>query len=212
MEHEAHHGHHHGHGTGIKWLDLTLALTAVVVSLVSLWLGIHSAQSMDKLVAANSYPYLEPSRSTNTFEPKPGTDRMRGTILYGFENNGVGPARIEWVEMSFNGKPVRNYDELLAACCSGMQLDTQGLNVRGSVSGSLVPANKSYKMTSWPEPMRENATWSALHSQMDQIKVSVCYCSVFDECFVRRPDESRPKSVKACSANPQMFEPRFSSE
>jgi hypothetical protein len=209
MEHEAHHAHHHAHGTGIRWLDTSMAVCAVVVSLVSLWLGIHSAQSMDRLVAANSFPYLETSRSTNLFENMPGTDRPRGTVEYEFVNNGVGPARIEWVELTFKGNKVRNYDELLEACCSTVERNIQGLNVRGMASGKLVPANQHFKMVSWPQPLDENPNWKALHSQMNDIAVSVCYCSVFNECFVRRPKVSRPESVEACGANPQMFEPAF---
>ena len=62
MEHESHH-HHHPHGTGMRWLDVTLGVAATIVSLVSLWLGLHSAHSMEKLVASNSFPYVELMRS-----------------------------------------------------------------------------------------------------------------------------------------------------
>lgn len=209
MEHEAHHGHHHPHSTGISWLDKSLGISAFLISLISLWLGIHSASSMDKLVAANSFPYLEPTRSNQMFENMPGLDRPRGTVEYEFVNNGVGPAMIEWVELSYKGKPVLNYDELMAACCSNVKQNLTGFNIRGSVVGTLVPANKSFKMTSWPEPIGENENWRQLHSQMNNIAVSVCYCSVFNECFIRKPGMTRPEPVKQCKANPNMFTPTF---
>jgi hypothetical protein len=68
LEHESHH-HHHPHKTGVRWLDLGLGLSAGIVSLVSLWLGLHSAHSMEKLVASNSYPYVELMRSMSTETP-----------------------------------------------------------------------------------------------------------------------------------------------
>jgi hypothetical protein len=48
LEHESHH-RHHPHGTGVRWLDIILGVAATSVSLVSLWLGLHSAHSMEKL-------------------------------------------------------------------------------------------------------------------------------------------------------------------
>jgi hypothetical protein len=55
LEHESHH-HHHPHGTGVRWLDATLAVAAAIVSLVSLWLGLHSAHSMEKAGRCQQLP------------------------------------------------------------------------------------------------------------------------------------------------------------
>src|SRR5690348_14897911 len=81
LEHESHH-HHHPHGTGMRWLDISLAVAATIVSLVSLWLGLHSAHEMEKLVAANSYPYLELMQSMSGSTVLPGTDRPREVVEY----------------------------------------------------------------------------------------------------------------------------------
>ena len=51
---EAHAHAHRAHGTGARWLDMSLALSAFVVSLASLWLTLHNARTMERLVAANS--------------------------------------------------------------------------------------------------------------------------------------------------------------
>ena len=89
MEHESHH-HHHPHKTGVPWLDLTLGVSAAVVSLVSLWLGLHSAHSMEKLVASNSYPYVELMRSTSTGRAEgDSVVPVRRRVAYMLENNGV---------------------------------------------------------------------------------------------------------------------------
>jgi hypothetical protein len=49
---------HVAHGTGHRWLDLTLALSAMLVSIVSLAVAVHHGNAMDRLVAANSWPFL----------------------------------------------------------------------------------------------------------------------------------------------------------
>ena len=101
----------------MRWLDIMLGVSAAIVSLVSLWLGLHSAHSMEKLVAANSYPYIELMRSIYASTPGANGEHGRKAVEYQLVNNGVGPARIEWVEMRFKDKPVVDLDELLDACC-----------------------------------------------------------------------------------------------
>jgi hypothetical protein len=202
LEIEGPHQHHHGHGTGTRWLDISLALSAFVVSLVSLYLGIHSAHTMEKLVASNSYPNLEVS--TANIDVASG----KGTISFGLENSGVGPARVEWVSLSFKGKPVANISELLEACC-GPKLEHTRVVSNDTLTGSLVSAGKTSPMLEWRQPAEANPTWEALHRQMKDISIGVCYCSVFDECYASSGGESRPKQVDACVAPAVPFHARF---
>jgi hypothetical protein len=206
LEHESHH-HHHPHGTGMRWLDITLGVAATIVSVVSLWLGLHSAHSMEKLVAANSYPYLELMRSMSGTTILPGAERVRDVVEYEFVNNGIGPARIEWVEMRFKGKPVANITELVDACCGTGTHDYAGLNRRGGIEGAFVRAGSSLKMFTWSEQAAPNADFQALRRQMNDIEFSACYCSVFDECYVRTSEGRKPEPVKHCTAPAVTFRP-----
>ena len=211
MEHESHH-HHHPHKTGVRWLDLMLGVSAAVVSLVSLWLALHSAHSMEKLVAANSYPYVETGRSNRTLERDPETGKFPQVIDYVLINNGVGPARIEWVQLDFKGKAMANLAELLDACCRQPRYDTVGLNHRGVVSGSLIPQGRELHTFTWDTPRDANPAFEALHAQMNDIRVSVCYCSVFDECYKRTWASSKPEPVEQCTRPKVAFEPRLSAD
>lgn len=206
MEHE-HHPHHPHHGTGFRWLDITLGVAATIVSLVSLWLGLHSAHSMERLVAANSYPYVEQWRSMGSDVPLPGTDRNRQKVEYSFHNNGVGPARIDWVEVTFKDKPVADLSELLEACCNANKADATTLDRRGSVDGSLIRPGAALSIFTWDEPTTANPAFAALHDQMNKIQVTACYCSVFEECYLRRPSAAKPEPVKECVAPAKPFRP-----
>jgi len=205
LEHESHH-HHHPHGTGMRWLDITLGVAATIVSLVSLWLGLHSAHSMEKLVAANSYPYVELMR---TMSGSRGSEAERVQHLMGYQmdNNGVGPARIEWVEMRFKDKPVEDITGLLDACCKAPQHDYNGLSRRGDIDGALVRPGASVQMFTWSDKGAPNRDLEALYRQMDDIDWSVCYCSVFDECYVRSSLSRKPEPVKQCKAPAVKFRP-----
>src|SRR4051812_27806085 len=46
IEHE---GHSHGHHTGVRWLDLILAGSAIFISVVSLVISIHHGRTMEQL-------------------------------------------------------------------------------------------------------------------------------------------------------------------
>ena len=209
MEHESHHNHH-PHGTGVRWLDISLGVAAAIVSLVSLWLGLHSAHSMEKLVAANSYPYLDLMQSTSAEAPLPGMKHARHRVEYQLVNNGIGPARVEWVELKFKGKPVRDITDLLDACCASPQLDDSGINHRGNVANALIRPGSSLTMFTWNEPATPNPTFDALHSQMNQVSWSACFCSVFDECYTRATDSGKPSQpVKQCTPPAVPFRPAF---
>lgn len=207
MEHESH-PHHHPHGTGLRWLDVTLAVAAAIVSLVSLWLGLHSAHSMEKLVAANSYPYLDLMRSSHSLNSD-GSGLNRPKVEYEIVNNGVGPARIEWVELSYKGKPVANLRELGEACCDAKPGEFSGMNARGGVAASLIRPGGSLVMFSWPQPEAPNTKFAALHKEMNNIVYSACYCSVFDECYIRKDDDQKPQAVEQCVAPAKPFRPSF---
>ncbi|MES2296046.1 MAG: hypothetical protein V4582_03345 [Pseudomonadota bacterium] len=200
MEIEGPHQHHHGHGTGMRWLDISLALSAFVVSIVSLYLGIHSAHTMEKLVASNSYPNIEVQRS-NIDLSRPD-DGLNGTIDVQLHNTGVGPARIEWVSLSYKERAMGDIEDLLSACCG--KSHTYHMHFSGNLSGSLVPAGSSLRVLTWAQE-KDNPAWTSLHEHMDEIAVSACYCSVFDECYVMRPSLQRPQRTETCEAPPLAF-------
>jgi hypothetical protein len=206
LEHESH-PHHHAHGTGTRWLDITLSVAATVVSLVSLWLGIHSGHSMEKLVAANSYPYLQADRSNMSDKPMTGTDRFRNRVEFGFTNNGVGPARIDWVQLTYKNKPVADLAELMDACCSGIVKDVNALDMRGNVEGDLVRPGASLSLFTWTESDKPNPLFKAMYQHMDDIDISYCYCSVFDECYAWHAHAHRPAPVERCEAPAVTFRP-----
>lgn len=208
MEHESH-PHHHPHGTGLRWLDISLGVAAGIVSLVSLWLGLHSAHSMEKLVAANSYPYLEMMRSMSTLEKDPETGLPRKRVEYMLVNNGIGPARIEWVELKYKGKPMADIDALLSACCAMTQKVDFAMNRRGNVAGALVRAGDMMSMFAADQPGSNNPMFDALHRSMPDIEVSACYCSVFDECYLRDRDAKKPQAVEQCTPPAVPFRPDY---
>lgn len=200
MEETAHAHAHPPHGTGVRWLDMSLALSAFVVSLASLWLTVHNARTMERLVAANSYPNvdIEPG---NRFDFGDGLG-LRPALYLSLANTGIGPARLRSVQLSWQGKPAADLAALVALCCSGPDASSPAKMDywrSGDLRGYMVAAGQSVNLYAWPEALGD-ARWARLNELKAKVGVEVCYCSVFDECYVRDSSHREPARAKACPA------------
>jgi len=200
MEESAHGHAHRPHGTGFHWLDISLALSAFFVSLVSLFLAIHNGHTMERLVAANSYPNIDFSQS-NMGDLHDGLG-MRPVLRLSLANTGIGPARLRAVELSFAGKPAANLHELLALCCTAEpagSLPKTNYWHSGSLRGAMLQAGKEVDLFAWPEAAND-PRWARLRGLLGEIGARVCYCSVFDECYQADRRQPEPDRVRACPA------------
>lgn len=184
----------HAPHTGHRWWDFAIGGTAVLVSLISLYVAVHHGQIMEKLVAANSWPNVEVS-----FNVRGGTSSDSARFEIAVTNNGIGPARIETLEL-WNGKtPIENIDaigKLVKDKSDSQSLNavSQSATVIGSIIGArdtIIPvAIESTAVRGWEQSMV--ATAGNLESR-------VCFCSVFDECRVADSREKSPKPVVVAS-------------
>jgi|GEM_PF-6163644 len=62
--------HAHHHAVGHRWIDLALASGALILSVTSIVIAIQNEHAMQRLVTANSWPYLTrvlPAREAISF-------------------------------------------------------------------------------------------------------------------------------------------------
>ena len=196
-DHEAPHA---AHNTGSRWLDLTLALSAMFVSIVSLALAVHHGDAMDRLVAANSWPFL--MYDTESIDPQ-GNRRISLKI----ENSGVGPARIQTFEVWWQGQPVSTAPELLQRCCmtdSKAPLDqatARSLNlVIGQIAARVMRAGAAESFLSLELKEANAAIWHRLDIARLQLRMRACYCSVFEECWETDLEQTSARRVRSCAA------------
>jgi hypothetical protein len=189
---------HLPHRTGHRWLDLTLALCAMFVSVVSLIVAVRHGATMDRLVAANSWPFL--TYGTDNEDPQ-GQRRITLKV----ENAGVGPARIQTFEMWWQGQPVASADELLIRCCMVQphtQLeapDARALHLSvGLVAPIVLRAGDAQNIFSLERTETNSDVWDRLDLARLHLKLRACYCSVFDECWVSDLVETSAEEVRTC--------------
>jgi len=195
---EVHTPHTHagggGHGGGLpRWLELTLAIAALVTSVSSIAIALHHGETMEKLVQANSIPYLEASPSDATAE---GVDQ----ISIDLTNRGVGPAHERSLRIKAGDAYVRNVQDLIVSAVGPADAPAALLalrSYRNTQRERFIPANSSQFLFRVRKTPENAAYWDRLDSAVTNVHMEYCYCSVFEECWAVHDEEHT--RVKQCT-------------
>jgi len=197
------HTHAHKHETGHRWIDLALALSALVLSITSIIIAIENDHAMKNLVTANSWPYLEMGHG----------NAMEGSsvIHFNVRNNGVGPALIEKFIVTYAGRPVSGTRELLSRCCNIQSADlTKNLGISvDQVSNRVLSARESITFLQFPKRDTNDDPWRKLDASRFKVDMSACYSSVLGEHWVTSSSGVKPRSVDSCD---QLQGPSFNAD
>jgi hypothetical protein len=181
-----------------RWLELTIAVTALITSVSSIVIAIQHGHVMEKLVEANSIPYLEGGFSTATPEGA-------NVISLDLVNRGVGPAHEESLRVTVDKQPVRSFREFVLASLGAKEgpkayetfHQTHTLIVN-DVPRRFIPAGQLQFIFKVPRTPENAPVWDLLYKQQSRWNVGFCYCSVFDECWAAPSEFEEVKRVKQC--------------
>jgi len=158
---------------------------------------------MARLVQAQSWPYLEYESSNTGNNGAPEIDIM-------VRNAGVGPAKVESFSVSYDGTPAKGWTQLIALCCvpDGTPRDrldlptlTDGRMISSKLIKRVLRASDSVTLLHLPKTEANPALRSKLDDARFKLVLSVCYCSVFDECWISDLRTTTQQPVKACPAD-----------
>ena len=176
-----------------RWLDMSVAFSALFVSVVSLGVAIRMADANARLVSASSWPFLSYGAGWATTA---GITKIHMRVI----NTGVGPAKIESAELIWKGVAFARNQDFLKACC-GLEPSGKPNFDSDLVPGVVLRAGERIEFLGFTElanPVAFAALRQAIVSQ--DLQLNVCYCSIFDECW--KSDLTTysltPESVKAC--------------
>ena len=197
IEHES---HSHAHHTGLRWIDIILAGSAIFISIVSLIVSIHHGRTMEKLVAANE-KQVEASTLPILRFTTGNVLENSNTIYFDLRNGGTGPAIIEWLRVKWKGQPTTGPSDLLDRCCRGQTQRVPSF-LRSTASGMTLPAGQSESIFQIRAADADPDSYHFLDTNARfQIDVEGCYCSVLNECWIT-DFKVRPRIVQACEAIP----------
>jgi hypothetical protein len=207
---EVHSHHDHKREGGRRgpppWLEWATSISALVVSVSSIFIAVHHGDTMDKLVKANSYPYVFSGFSDATID---GKDR----ISIDLTNNGIGPANEQSLKVQYRDRYVTSVPELVRAVLGPAASDDVVKTLRAYKNGAHTRfiAAKDTQFVFRIDKTPENARyWDLLDEGMGDnrrnLHIEVCYCSVFDECWAVHDEVHQP--VKQCKRDePHEFLP-----
>jgi hypothetical protein len=163
------------------------------------------AEENARLVAANSRPFMQYGAGWATTD---GVTKLSMKVF----NAGVGPAKIESVELTWKGVAYRGDREFLEACCgfdpaSGTRFDSSGF------AGYVLRAGDESRFLEFSKPA-DPAVFAALQQAVlsRDLQLNVCYCSIFDECWQSNlvALSLKPRQVEACTLPKVSFDQGFS--
>jgi hypothetical protein len=190
--------------TGHHFLDLTIAFSAILISLISLGVAIHHGHVQQRLVAANSWPFLR-FDFDNSRVPGGGQ-----SVTYSIINSGVGPAVLKSFIVEYQGKRMRGFVELLQACCGmARDMDLNKLIDSGFLGESrpigVIRARDQVVLFKFLRKPENIALLDGIAAMRERVKFHACYCSIVGECWVSDLRSLDPQPVEACKASPDDY-------
>jgi hypothetical protein len=190
--------HVHHHHTGRPWVDLLLGISAVSISFISLFLAIANGRAMERLVQSNSWPFvmIGPSNA----DPD-GTPHIHLDIM----NKGVGPARIETIEVEYDGKTISSPRALLNALLDRTTAPPHPRMLVSNIVHGVLAAKERISFVDLKSEDLSTEDYAAITAGLRKVDFLACYCSVFDECWMADSRKTRPAKVKVCPASANAF-------
>jgi hypothetical protein len=194
MENPEVHPPHTRHGGLPRWLEMVIAITALITSISSIAIAVNHGRIMEKLVQANSVPYMQGGFSTVSPD---GAHVISLDLL----NGGVGPAHEQSLRVKVDGRYVPSVSELIQASLGpgqAAEAERALATMKNGVRTRFIPGGQQqfvFRMTRTPENARY---WELLKASQERWDLEYCYCSVFEECWEVHRKFEEPVPVKQC--------------
>jgi hypothetical protein len=180
-------------------LDLVVALGALLISTVAALATVYQTRVIARQFSAAVWPYVSfDSTNSPTF-----------TEL-DIRNDGLGPAIVRAVKLSWDGKPQPSIEAVVASLRSSDPQMTNAIRAafRSGASmklttstpdaGMVIPANSQHTVLK----IEGTALLVRLRPELQRrLGLSICYCSLTGNCWTQsyRNRDSEPTSVRSCT-------------
>ncbi|MDT0596056.1 hypothetical protein [Glaciecola petra] len=163
----------------ISYIAVGLSVFALVISIVEVTF------TRDEL-RSQAWPYIE-------IENAYSADGFTMTV----SNKGVGPAKVRSLTLILDNKPIQNFDEAILKTVGTENAFSFDVYKSSNPSPGVMSSNESITLFRVPW---ESRTELLLEKWRDRFRVQICYCSIFEDCWLSDTSEVEPKEVSACPA------------
>ena len=158
--------------------------SATIIAIIALGTAIYQSKLMRDQAKASVWPYLLVGNSGND-----GYSRI-------VQNVGLGPALIRSFQVRVSGNPVHSWKE--AADSMRVQLGWKGTRTTTFGQGLVVPTNTLIELLVLPD----STDVRLLRTRLSALQTTVCYCSLYGDCWSTGVAGYEPRPVRTCTADP----------
>jgi hypothetical protein len=161
-------------GNGNK-AEMLIAVCAVLTSAIAVFI----AWDQGRVMRAQQHGAVYPVVQVDGFVSTGANTASMGIRL---SNSGVGPALIERVSMLKDGEPITSLAPYVDRFPPGFEQSWTSLIGRAVAPGSdVVPLR-----VDWPRDAVSGEQLNTAAMEWGQLDAEICYCSVFERCWVTR--------------------------
>lgn len=176
--------HHRSAAKSRSIVDRIVSGSAMFVALSSLAIALYEVRMMREHDRISVWPYV------TMFNSDSG-----GIYTFNVRNSGIGPALVRTFEIVVDGKPRRNWGEVIDA----FGIDFKGAPSSYSSFGKgvvLLPGARTSILQIGAGPVGE-----AFHrAAAKRLDARTCYCSLYEQCWLLDGAKSQePQPVRACT-------------
>ncbi|VAV94467.1 hypothetical protein MNBD_ALPHA05-2498 [hydrothermal vent metagenome] len=180
------------------------SIMAMVIGVIALFVAWDQAQVMRKQQHASVWPLLAADFFLDA-------DKDSLFLELTIANEGVGPAIVESAFLTLNGERVSSGPVLMSRIFPNGAPKGSANFVGSDIENTIIGAGGSTQVfrVAWTQTeeniavFRELGTRYFTNNDMN-VSVTVCYCSVFDRCYVATGD-GRPERADQCPAPTGFF-------
>ena len=181
---------------GYSSLDLIIAASAILISCVSLFIAIQQSRTMEKTLAASSWPLLQIHTANSDDSGAP-------VITFEVQNVGVGPAIVKSFSVQSGGRQTSEPSRIIPDCCGSIPV-TPGKFERGDVltnfvEKTVIRAGGNVDILRLARAPKNDAVWQRLDKARFKMKFHACYCSILGDCWESDLTGIDPMAVKQCA-------------
>ncbi|HEX6833581.1 MAG TPA: hypothetical protein VF132_08605 [Rudaea sp.] len=179
------------------------SLLALMTSVFALAVGAYQTslmQSQTRLMQTQARASVWPHVSIGYNYHNSGDDP--GFELH-VQNNGVGPALVRSVQTTLDGAPVRHWTDLFKTVFEKNQTVHADLS---GLQGIVIPPNTN-RDTLVPALKITDADFAKrVYDLHDRIDMRICYCSIYDDCWIATMKTAQPMPTPACAQSQDEFD------
>lgn len=182
------------HRARLPVLDLIIGLSAVAISVASLWVALRADRTQEQLLQASVWPYVE-------YYSSDATENGGKRLAFGLRNAGVGPAIIRSFALAYKGHFYRTLHELVAACCNVHSINQRRRHwiVSSTVRDSVIMAHEDMPFIEVIPGLSDPQTYAAIGAARHAVSIQICYCSVLGDCWLfDTSHDDQPVAVRKC--------------